>query len=105
MANEALDDVALRLVVGWLNIYRGSRVESGHVAFVEVDVFRRSVCGEYKLLALWDHRIEDAEQRVERAGFALEPLDIVDEQYIRLLEIALKVLEALLIDALFNCSV
>ena len=82
MANKALDDVALRLVVGWLNIYRGSRVESGHVAFVEVDVFRRSVRGEYKLLALRDHRIEDAEQRVERAGLALEPLDIVDEQHI-----------------------
>ena len=105
MANQAFYDVALRFVVGRLDVDRRAGVESGDVAFVQVDVLGCAVGGEHELLALRDHRIEDAEERVQRARFALQPLDVVDKQHVCLLEEPFEVLETLLVHTFFYCGV
>lgn len=80
--DEAFDDPELRLYFRRLDVNGSALVEAGVIALVDVDVFRCSVGREDDLLSLVRQLVEYLEHDVERLLFALQILDIVDQQHV-----------------------
>ena len=95
--DEALDDTELRFDLRRLDIDGSTLIEPGMVSLVDVDVLRRSVCGENYLLSLAGELVEYLKDDIEGLLLALEVLDVVDEQDIGFLVVGLEVFVARLL--------